>query len=172
MTESTCRLCQSIGIIALHFHDSHDPSIKTWREFRDNCTGHPIPEERAQSAKKYLEGVVSALQTLITEAEGLSLQEKQALKRLRMLYRHRVQGYTDKRPSRAGNGRKKGLPKKKSVSSRAFTPSAHVYKAMSSLQSRSPSPSKSSNTTPPSSKHVMRSQKATLGKTRSADPKI
>jgi hypothetical protein len=135
MTESTCSLCQSISIISLYIHDSHDPSIKMWREFRDNCTGHPIPEDKAESAEKYLEGVVSALQTLIREGEGLSLQETQALKRLQMLYRHRVQGYADKRPSQAGNGRKKGLSKKKSVSSRAFTPSIHVYKA---IQSRPP----------------------------------
>lgn len=161
MLESTCSLCQSIGMIALHFHDSHElePSIKMWRQFRDNFTGHPIPEELTQSAKKYLEGVVSTLRTLITEAEGLPLQEKQALTRLWKLYQHRVQGYMDKHPSHVGNGRKRGHLKKKSVSSQVFTPTIHVYKASEMSLG---APSKSSYTTPASSKHITRCQRATL----------
>lgn len=125
---AACNLCQCIGNVSLHLRDAHEPSIKTWSEFRDICTqaGHLITEERTQSAEKYLEGVVSALWILIKEAKGLSLLEKQALRRLRKLYQNRIQGYAEKRPSRAGNGRR-GLPKKMSVSSRAFTLSHHVY---------------------------------------------
>ena len=126
MIEVACNLCQCIGNVSLHLRDGHEPSIKTWSEFREICTqaGHLITEERTQSVVKYLEGVVSALWTLTKEAEGLSLLEKQDLRRFRKLYQNRIQGYAEKRPSRAGNGRRR-LPKKISVSSRAFTPSHH-----------------------------------------------